>query len=831
MSVIHLDGYFHPRRVAVIGPAALAPPALAVLLDRLTTPAGHPEIILVGLDLADPPPHCRVVADLAALDGVAPDLAILVSAPERGPAILADLARLGSRAVLIVSPGYDAWPQPILDAMLSTARTVNLRVIGPGSLGVIVPRVGLDASLAAGTVAKGDVALVTRSAAMLNATLAWGRTHRVGFSAVVSLGAKADVDIGDLLDQLAQDPATKAILVHLEVVSAPGKFLSAARAAARTKPVIVIRTGASRDRRSRGDTVVARLAYADAVYDAAFRRAGLLRVDTLDALFEAVETVTRLKPVIARRVAVVANGTSISMLATDHLVQFGGEGPELADATRARLTELARSGYRMGQAVTLGNAATPETYVAVLQALNDDPGTDAIILAHAPHCLVPSRAIAEAVAAFVRERRRRQARVKPVIAALLDDEFDTRAVLEEAGIPCHGTPEAAVRSWAHLNRFAEAQDHLMAMPPSLPPDFVAAPAAAAAAVAAATTEDGWLDHDATDAILAAYGLARPDGWEVETDFVVGVVDDAVFGPVVIAAIGDTFVEKMSFRVLDLVPIDLNLAQGLCGRLADLCLLSGKPLAPEAVAALPLMLTRLAQMTVDLPALGEIQLDLRVESTDISVVRARLRRAPPPPPRAGRIGHPRLAIRPYPKEWERSITIETGERLFIRPVRPEDEALYPAFLGQCTAEDMRLRFFAPVKDFSHAFLARLTQLDYARAVAFAAIDEAGQIGGVVRLHADPDHRVGEYAILLRADLKGKGLGKALMQLIIDWARADGIEIVKGEVLRANAAMLGMCRDLGFHVHASPDDESIAEAVYTITDAAPSGGDPSAQNVPG
>jgi acetyltransferase len=831
MSVIHLDGFFHPRRIALIGPAALPPPVMSVLLDRLTAPAGHPEIILVGVDVPDPAPAgLRHVADIARLDA-APDLAILVCAPADAPLNLADLARLGTRAVLIVSPGYDAWPQPIIDAMFAIARPVNLRLIGPGSLGVIVPRVGLDASLAAGAVAKGDVALVTRSAAMLNATLAWGRTHRVGFSAVVSLGAKVDVDIGDLLDQLAQDPATKAILVHLEVVSAPGKFMSAARAAARSKPVIVIRTGASRDRRSRGETVVARLAYPDAVYDAAFRRAGLLRVDTLDALFEAVETVTRLKPVVSRRVAVVANGTSISMLAADHLVQFGAEAPDLSDATRARLTDLSRVGYRLGAAITLGNAATPETYVAALQALNDDPGTDAIILAHAPHCLVPSRTIAEAVASFVRERRRRQARVKPVIAAVLDDEFDTRAVLEEAGIPCHVTPEAAVRSWAHLNRFAEAQEHLMAIPQSLPPDFVAAPATAAAAVETATTEDGWLDHASTDAILEAYGLARPDGWEMETDFVVGIVDDSVFGPVLIAAIGDTFVEKMSFRVLDLVPIDLNLAQGLCGRLADLCMLSGKPLAPEAVAALPLMLTRLAQMAVDLPALGEIQLDLRVESTDISVVRARLRRAPETAARPGRLGHPRLAIRPYPKEWERHIAIETGERLFIRPVRPEDEALYPEFLSHCTAEDMRLRFFAPVKEFSHAFLARLTQLDYARAVAFAAIDEAGQIGGVVRLHADPDHRVGEYAILLRSDLKGKGLGKALMQLIIDWARADGIELVKGEVLRANAAMLGMCRDLGFHVHASPDDESIAEAVYTITDAAAPAPSAGSQNVPG
>jgi acetyltransferase len=823
MSVLNLDGFFRPKRVAVIGPSVLDPAALDVLIGRLTAPATRPPLVLVGLDRpvpADGPAAWDAVATVADL-AAAPDLAVLTLAPERAPAVVEALARLGTRAVLLVSPGYDAWPPDVIAAVFAAAGPVGLRVIGPGSLGVVVPRIGLDASLAAGLVARGDLGLVTRSAAMLNATLAWGRTHKIGFSSVVSLGAKVDVDIGDLLDQFAQDGTTKAIIIHLEVVSAPGKFLSAARAAARSKPVIVIRTGASRDRRSRGDTVVSRLAYPDAVYDAAFRRAGLLRVETLDALFEAVETVTRLKPVIARRVALVANGTSLSMLGADHLVQFGGERPVLAEATRDRLAGLTRSGLRSDNAVTLGNAADPATYVAAVAALNDDPGVDAVIVVHAPHCLVPSKGVAEALAGYVRERRRRQARVKPLIVAVLDDEADTRAALEEAGIPCHATPEAAVRSWAHLNRFAEAQDHLMAIPPSLPPDFAAEARAAAAAIAVARIDDGWLDHDAVDAVLAAYGLARPDGWEVETDFVVGIVDDPVFGPVIIAAIGDTFVEKMSFRVLDLVPIDLNLAQGLCNRLADLCLISGKPLAPEAVAALPLMLTRLAQIAVDLPAIGEIQLDLRVESTDVSVVRARIRLAvgaDRPAGRAGgRIGHPRLAIRPYPKEWERAIVIDTGERMFIRPVRPEDEALYPDFLAAVTAEDMRLRFFAPVKDFSHAFLARLTQLDYARAIAFAALDEAGRIGGVVRLHADPDHRVGEYAILLRSSMKGKGLGRALMQLIIDWARADGIETVKGEVLRSNAAMLGMCRDLGFHIHASPDDETIAEAVLPIAPA--------------
>ena len=139
------------------------------------------------------------------------------------------------------------------------------------------------------------------------------------------------------------------------------------------------------------------------------------------------------------------------------------------------------------------------------------------------------------------------------------------------------------------------------------------------------------------------------------------------------------------------------------------------------------------------------------------------------------------------------------------MRPEDEPLYGPFFAAVTPADLRLRFFAPVKDFSHPFVARLTQIDYARAMAFVAIDEAkGALLGVVRLHADANYVSGEYAILIRSDFKGHGLGWLLMQLMIEYARSEGIRTIKGEVLRENAMMLQMCRDLGFHIASDPQE---------------------------
>lgn len=167
-------------------------------------------------------------------------------------------------------------------------------------------------------------------------------------------------------------------------------------------------------------------------------------------------------------------------------------------------------------------------------------------------------------------------------------------------------------------------------------------------------------------------------------------------------------------------------------------------------------------------------------------------------------------RPYPKEWERTCRLPDGRALLIRPVRPGDEALYPDFLRRVTPEDMRLRFFAFVKDFSHVFIARFTQLDYARAMAFVAIDQAsGDLLSVARLHrlqnGDTNHA--EYAVLVRSDLKGHGLGWMLMQTLIDYARKEKISLLEGEVLSENATMLKMCGEFGFHIEASPNDPHI------------------------
>jgi acetyltransferase len=302
-------------------------------------------------------------------------------------------------------------------------------------------------------------------------------------------------------------------------------------------------------------------------------------------------------------------------------------------------------------------------------------------------------------------------------------------------------------------------------------------------------------------------IVRPKAREL----IVGVADDPTFGPVIVFGQGGTAVEVISDKALALPPLNLDLAHRLIARTRVSRILKAYRNVPAAdERAIELLLVKLSQLVADFPQIREIDLNpVLADETGVIAVDARVSVAPVEKLHAGLSGNPRFAIRPYPTEWERHITLRDGMAVFVRPVRPEDEPLYPPFFAAVSQDDLRLRFFAPVKDFSHAFIARFTQIDYARAMAFIAIDETtAAMLGVVRLHATADYDSGEYAILVRSDLKGHGLGWLLMQLIIEYARSEGIRSIKGQVLRENTTMLEMCRDLGFKIASDPQEPSSA-----------------------
>ena len=329
---------------------------------------------------------------------------------------------------------------------------------------------------------------------------------------------------------------------------------------------------------------------------------------------------------------------------------------------------------------------------------------------------------------------------------------------------------------------------------------------------------------AAEAIIANARAARPNariaGVTIQPmivrskarELLAGSADDPTFGPVVVFGHGGVGVEVINDRAVALPPLDLNLARDLIGRTRIARLLAAYRDVPAArIDDVAGVLVKLAQLAADLPEVRELDINpLIADESGVMALDMRIAVAPVAAKYKG-ASHPRFAVRPYPSQWERHFALDDDWRVFVRPIRPEDEELIRAFFTKVTPEDLRLRFFAPVKDFSHVFIARLTQLDYARAIAFVAIDEAsGEMVGSVRLHADANHETAEYAILLRSDLKGRGLGWRLMELMLDYARAEGLKRVEGQLLRENTAMLRMCQELGFSVSEYRDDPNICIA---------------------
>jgi acetyltransferase len=887
MSTYRLDKLFSPRSVVVVGASPRETSPGRAVLRNLRSAGFKGSIGLVN-------PHYAEIEGIKALKTIqelpqAPDLLVIATPPKSVPGIVAAAGEKGVATAIIITAGLGHGEGSLADACEKAARATGLRLVGPNCLGVLSPRAKLNASFAARMPPTGELALVSQSGAITAGLVEWSATHDIGFSGAVSLGDKIDVDFGDLLDFFALDGATRAILLYIESINNARKFMSAARAAARIKPVVVVKSGRHAQGAKAAQTHTGALAGADSVYEAAFRRAGLLRVLDLDELFAAAETLGRIRPFPGKRLAILTNGGGVGVLAVDRLADLGGTLAGLSPETMKRLDAVLPPIWSRANPVDIAGDADATRYIAALEALLEDPQNDAILVMNVPTALASAEAAATSIAACAQAHRNSFIRPKPVFAVWVGSSDATTPIFEAAGIPSYATESDAVRGFMHLVRYREALDAVMATPPSLPQDFKPDVAAARGVVEHAVQRGRmWLNPIEVTRLLAAYfipiapaqlarnideaavaarpileqGLGvvakilspdivhksevggvrlnltseravrdavadilararavRPDaritGVTIHTmivrpkarELIAGIADDPTFGPVIVFGRGGTVVEVIGDKALALPPLNLELARELIERTRVSRVLKAYRDVPAAdLNAIALLLVKLAQLAADLPELRELDLNpVLADENGLIAVDARIAVAPLDLAHRGPSGHPRFAIRPYPKEWERHTELRDGTKIFVRPVRPEDEPLYGPFFAAVTAEDLRLRFFAPVKEFGHTFIARFTQIDYARAMAFIAIEEAsGKMLGVVRMHADANYERGEYAILVRSDLKGRGLGYLLMQMIIDYARAERLKTIEGQVLGENAAMLNMCRELGFSISPDPDD---------------------------
>jgi acetyltransferase len=891
MSVRNLRQLFAPRSVALVG-ASERPGSVGATVLRNLLEGGFKGPLYPVNPKYDQLAGLQVWHDVAKLPQ-APELAIICTPPATIPGIVRALGELGTRAVIVMSAGVakarDVRGRSIRQAMLDAAQPYVLRILGPNSSGLLVPGIGLNASIAEGGAPQGRIAFVSESGALMSGVLDWAQARGIGFSSFISLGESADVDFGDVLDYLASDPATAAILLHVEHLRYARKFMSAARAAARSKPSLMLKAGRSLEGPSAGACLSGVLARPDDVYDAAIRRAGMLRAYTTGQLFAAVETVARARRQYGEHLVILGNGAGPTVLASDALQYGGGQQARLSSDTVARLRDIVPEWGGSGP-LNLRGDAPPERYRDVIEVLLKDPDASAVLMIHAPNAVVDPADVARAVAPLARATSRN------VLACWLGLHSigEARGIAQEAGMPSYRTPEEAVNGFLQIVNYRHNQELLMEVPASIgdgEPDRERARALVREALrkghhllsdpetkdilaaygiptvptrAAATPEDAvraareigfpvavkilspdvvqksdvggvTLDLDTPEAVLAAAERmrrrlaelkpeARLEGFIVEAmarnpeahELIAGVSTDLVFGPVILFGQGGLAVEVAADYAVALPPLNMVLARDLVGRTRVARQLAGYRNHPAAdMDAILAVLVQVSRLVADVPEIVELDINpLLADSRGAIVLDARMRIA-----MADSSGSTldRLAIRPYPAELEELVDWQGG-KLLLRPIRPEDGQAHVAFFNALTPDDVRYRMFVRVRELQPAQLARFTQIDYDREMAFIATrpDAEGhpETLAVGRVVADPDNISAEFAVTVRSDLKGKGLGVMLMNKLIAYCRARGTREIVGEALPQNAPVLGLVRKLGFTVGPVDEEEGVRKFWLTL-----------------
>jgi acetyltransferase len=869
MSIRHLDRLLEPKSVVVVGASDRVGSVGATVWANLR--AGP----FAGPIYAVNPKHASVggVAAFARPSDLpqVPDLAVLCTPPGTVPGLIEELGHLGTRAAVVVTAGLSAAQK---QAALDAARPYVLRVLGPNCLGLLTPHLGLNVSFAHTDALAGGVAFLSQSGALVTAVLDWAKSRRIGFSHMVSLGERADVDFGDLLDHLASDARTRSILLYIESIEAPRKFMSAARAAARNKLVIVVKAGRAGNGVKAAASHTGALAGSDIVFDAAIRRAGMLRVDTLQDLFMAAETLARFGSNRDEALTLMTNGGGAGVMAADAAALIGVPLTELSDGMRGKLDAVLPPTWSHANPIDIIGDAPVDRYTDTLEVLLADRDAGAVLFLHAPTAIVRSADIARACAPLVRQAAGR------VMSCWLGDASvaEARGIFEDAGVATYDTPEEAVRAFAMLATYRRNQALLLEVPTASEngaPDIAAAripidvalaegrdmldeleakallkaygipvvPTVAAGPTAAAATEaarqlgypvavkilsrdishksdvggvrlnlrDEGEVRQAADEMLTRVRELRPQaritGFTVQTmatrplahELIVGTSVDSVFGPVVLFGQGGTAVEVLADRAIALPPLNRVLAREVVSRTRVAKLLAGyRDRPPAKLDAICDTLMAVSQMQADLPELAELDINpLWADHDGVVALDARVRVR-----RGAGAGAAQFAITPYPAELAETVAWQ-GETIVLRPIRPADEPQHRAFIELLQPEDLRLRFFSTRRELPGSELARLTQIDYAREMAFIAVrslaDGTEQTLGVVRAAIDPDNVDAEFAIIVRSDLKRQGLGHLLLKKMTDFLTGRGTQRMVGYVLRENESMRELAKSQGLAVN--------------------------------
>ena len=890
MSIRNLDKMFRPRSIAVIGASARPKSVGAALMTNLMN-GGFDGPIMPVNPKATALHGIMTYKDVASLP-LTPDLAVIATPPDTIPGLVDELGRRGTRAAVILTAGFAEGEAAAGKArsaqMLAAARPYLMRIVGPNCLGIAVPGVGLNATFAPAALLPGNIAFLTQSGAMATTVLDWALPRGIGFSAIVSMGDMSDVDFGDLLDYFALDEATHAILIYAEGITQARKFMSAARRTARIKPIIVVKSGRAEEGARAASSHTGALAGADVVYDAAFRRAGMLRVNEVEELFDAAATLARMSPQRGNRLAIVTNGGGAGVLATDRLIEEGGKLATLSPEVIAKLNAVLPAIWSHANPIDLIGDADAGRYANSVSILIDDPGNDALLVAYCPTAIGSS---ADAAKGLIGASARSTGAKKNVFACWMGAATvaEGRAQLIDAQLSDFETPERAVRAFMYLVRYRQNQDLLLETPTAgQPSPEIDLERARGLIRQALDDRREWLDPAEVAAFLACYNIpfartqavpdaksaaevarqmnapvalkirsrdvihksdaggvalnlqpdeveaaaermnenisqalpnARLEGFIVQEmihrpsayELIAGVSTDPTFGPVILFGQGGTAVEIVRDKSLELPPLNKPLARAQIERTRIAALLKGFRDRPAAdIDGVVAVLVQLSQIVADHAEITEIDINpLLCDTRGVIAVDCRIRVRVT----AGS-AQSRLAIRPYPERLETEIRTPEGQAYKVRPIKPEDEPALRRFAEEVDTKDLWHGFFAPLRDRTHETAARLSQIDYDREMTLVAW-EGDRVAGLARSLADPDLEASECAVIIRRDLRQKGLARQLLQALLSTIAALGIRKAVLIFPADQTRMLNIAEDMAFAVGPMPTEALLLRAEKDLT----------------
>jgi len=888
----YLTPLFEPESVAIIGASDQPHSAGTILVLNILDSGYKGKIYFVN------PRRKSIFGQVcyAAMEDLPErvDLAVICVRARKVATLVDACGRAGARSALIVSSGFsDAGERgaALEQTLIKRARRYKMRLLGPNSLGMMRPGNGINLTLARGSSNPGSIGLVSQSGTLCTAFLDWAQPNGVGFSSVISLGTSSDVDFGEALDYLVTDPKTENILLYIEGIKNARRFMSALRAAARCKPVLLIKAGrhpvAEQAVRSHTGAVVG----ADDVFDAALRRAGVVRLSTVGQMFAAAQALfSHFRP-RGNRLAIITNGGGPGVMAADQAADLGLRLAEFEAKTTEKLGAIMPRHWSRANPLDIGGGATPSRYAEVLALCRDDENVDGVLVILMPMANADPTQSARRVIEIAAQSD------KPLVACWMGEQQvrEAHLLFRGAGVPYFRTPEPAVHLFAQISGYYRSQKLLLQTPG--PFSEHAAPrldsarlvietalgegrtllsemeskailasfhipiaqtmVAHSIAEAVVIAEEIGLPvvmkvnslqishksdvggvrlnlgslaaiRNAYDEIRAEVGKNRPDavinGITVEPmvnkpngrELRIGISQDEIFGPVITLGPGGTRADTHKDRAVALPPLNSFLVADLIHSTQHIARLGGlRKLPPVSLAAIEAVLLRISEMVCELPWIRELEINpLIVDEHGGIAVDARIVVAALPESR-GRYDH--MAIHPYPTHETQSFTTKSGEFVTIRPIMPEDADLEQEFVKRLSPESKYFRFMNTIRELSQGQLARMTQIDYDRDMAFVATMEKDgkpfEIG-VARYATNPDGESCEFAIVVADEWHGRGLARQLMGVLVDSARSRGLKYMTGDFLAENRRMLKFVTNLGFVLGPHPDDHGLKRGLLKL-----------------